>query len=283
MRITTALPRLTVPDLAAVPAQVPGQQHDGRRLDGLLADFEPTTLSQLEGVSLLNRVDTKYVLSAAQVEEILPTLTDQYRMLEIEGRRLHQYRTLYFDTPDFALYRRHHDGRAVRHKVRSRAYVDTGLAYFEVKARNNRGRTVKRRVKTDTLLTDVTPAARALLTEQGPSDEQPVEPKLRNDFVRITLAGKTSAERLTLDLGVRFEYDGRAAILPGAAIAELKQSGIDYGSPFIQRMRTARLHPTSISKYCVGVALLVPDVKHNAFREKLRTLDKATGGAIDVR
>jgi hypothetical protein len=248
----------------------------------LLADLDPAALAELETVSLLNRVDTKFLLPVSQLDALLPDLARTYRVLDVDGRRLHQYRTLYFDTPGFDLYRRHHAGQAVRYKVRSRAYVDSGLAYFEIKAKNERGRTSKHRVSTETLLTELTPAAEALLAEHAPAGERPVEPKLRNDFLRITLVGKACAERVTLDLGIQFECDGRTAILPGAVIAELKQSGVDEQSPFMRLMHAAGRAPTSVSKYCIGVALLVRGVEHDAFESKLRAFEQLARGEAEA-
>jgi len=249
------------------------------KLGWLLAELEPTTLAGLDAVSLLNRFDTKFLLPESELGEILPALAQDYLVLEVGGRRLHHYRTLYFDTAGFDLYRRHHAGRIVRRKVRSRAYVDTGLSFFEVKAKDEQGRTVKHRLATDTLMTELNPEARALLKTYLPADERRVEPKLRNDFLRITLVGKACAERLTLDVGIQFDCDGRTAILPGAVIAEVKQSGADDGSPFVRMMRKAQRESTSVSKYCVGVALLVQGVEHDAFEEKLRAFERLARGA----
>jgi hypothetical protein len=266
----TAAPAWTLREPAASVA---------RELDRL----EPTTLAGLDAVSLLNRVDTKFLLPEAQARALLSGLGRDYLILDVAGRRLHQYRTLYFDTSTFDLYRRHHDGEAVRYKVRSRTYLDSGLSFFEIKAKNERGRTIKHRVATDGLLTEVTPAAAALLAKHARSKDRLVEPKLRNDFLRITLVGKACAERLTLDLGIQFDADGRTAILPGVAIAELKQSGVDRDSPFMQRMAEAGLQPTSVSKYCVGVALLIPGVQREAFEPKLRALEQLARGEPTVR
>ena len=248
------------------------------RCSPLLAELAPTTLAGLESVSLLNRVDTKFLLTEGQLDALLPDLAGDYLVLDVDGLRLHQYRTLYFDTPGFDLYRRHHAGQAVRYKVRSRAYVDSGLAFFEIKAKDERGRTHKHRVRTDAPLTALTPEARALLTEHARPAERRVEPKLRNDFVRITLVGKACAERVTLDLGVHFGCDGRMAILPGAVIAEVKQSGVDEDSPFMRRMRTGGWAPTSVSKYCVGVALMIDGIEHDAFAEQLRAFEQLARG-----
>ena len=61
-------------------------------------------------------------------------------------------------------------------------------------------------------------------------------------------------------------------------IAELKQSGVDERSPFMRRMREAGRMPTGVSKYCTGVALLVPGVEHDAFDGTLRAFERLAGG-----
>jgi hypothetical protein len=264
----------------------------------LLSRFTPTTVAELEAVALLDRTDTKYLLTTSQVTAALAALTDDYLVLEIDGARLHHYQTLYFDTADFALFRSHHAGRAVRHKVRSRAYVDTGLSFLEVKAKNNKGRTVKYRLRTDGLVTDLhPPAAPALVpvvagtgasrasdlppgitsfvASHAPVAAAALQPTLWNAFHRITLVGKRRAERVTIDLGLSFEADRyRVAELPGIAVAELKQPGGDRSSPFARQMRVAHVQPARMSKFCVGVSLLHPGVRHNAFKPTLRTLEK---------
>ena len=85
--------------------------------------------------------------------------------------------------------------------------------------------------------------------------------------------GRRSAERLTLDLGIQFERDGQAAVLPGIVIAELKQSGVDQASAFARLMRERQVRPTSLSKYCLGVAMLVPGVSHTAFAAQLQAIE----------
>lgn len=264
--------------------------------DRILQNFEPITLPALTSVSLLNRVDTKYLLPASELPGILLALAPAYRALEIDGRREHRYQTTYFDAPDLALYHEHHAGRAARHKVRSRRYVDSGKTYFEIKARTNHGRTIKHRLEIGSSLTTLTPSMRAFLAERLPHDRQALQPVLDNSFWRITLAGVESAERLTLDLGVQFTQaivDHRAdrdagqgvrqAVVPGVVIAELKQRGVDRRSPFVQLMQRQRIRPISVSKYCVGVAMLLPEVRHNRFKIKLRAFEKLAREESHVR
>ncbi|MFN2132576.1 MAG: carbohydrate-binding domain-containing protein, partial [Anaerolineae bacterium] len=91
------------------------------------------------------RTDVKYLLSEEQLLCALAGLTGAYRVLEIEARRLHGYRTIYFDTPDLALYRQHHNGWRERYKVRERTYTDSDLTFLEIKHKIDATTTVKSR------------------------------------------------------------------------------------------------------------------------------------------
>lgn len=236
-----------------------------------LATFAPITLADLAGVALLDRIDTKYVLTLAQLAETLPALQSFYRVLEIDGRRRSSYRTLYFDTPDFALYNSHQGGRRVRYKVRSREYVGTPLTFFEVKRKTGDNHTSKERMATPGLVTHLTAPVAEFLHERVPLAPDSLEAKLWVDYTRITLAGRN--ERLTIDLDLHYSFDGEAVSLPGLVIAELKSAGRPQTSPFAQLMRQRLLRPHSFSKYCIGASLLYPWLKHNRFSRILRQLD----------
>jgi hypothetical protein len=236
--------------------------------------MDPVNLTELGRVALLDRTDTKFVLDHERLARVLSEVSQTYRVLEVDGVRLNRYQTVYFDTPDLALYRRHHDGYAARHKVRSRTYVDSGLAFLEVKQRNNRGRTLKHRLQTEGLVRDLDQPALDFLAAYAPPEARLLQPVLENDFTRITLTDASLTERVTLDTNVRFSSDELGTGLPGVAIVEVKQAKRDYRSPFMLALRAARVQPSSVSKYCTGVALLNPTVKRGEFAEKLRHLDR---------
>jgi hypothetical protein len=233
----------------------------------LLRLFEPLTLDELNGSELTDRIDTKYLLSPALLLRTLSGLSSFYRVLDIDGLRLQRYRTLYFDTPDFALYGMHHDGRANRYKVRSRTYLDSRRSFLEVKRRTSKERTVKKRIAIPGPAVVRAAAAHDFLLEQVPDAARMLESKLWNDFSRITLIGNRSRERLTLDLDLRFAAS-RSVALPGLAVAEVKQEGLQP-SAFTEVMKALHARPTTFSKYCVGTALLYPALKWNNFKPQL--------------
>jgi hypothetical protein len=265
-----------IPPIASIPS-------DMRPISPrLLHRFEPISLAQMDSVALMDRADTKYVMNMWQLVQSLAMLSDQYWMLEIDGLRAQHYQTIYFDTVDLALYAAHHDQKRNRYKVRSRRYVDSSLSFLEVKLKTNRDHTIKSRTQTRDLVTRFTPETGSFLNTHFPLTAELLSPRLWNDFYRVTLVSKSRQERLTLDMNVQLRSDWRAASLSDIAIAEVKQSKLDRDSDFGRLMRAMNIRPTGFSKYCIGISLLYPQVKHNHFKPTLRLLGKLTGGNWDA-
>lgn len=245
--------------------------------NSLIDAFQPISLAQMQAVVLLKRVDTKYLLTQDQLAAILPNLQSGYDVLQVQQTRLNRYHTLYFDTAVFDLYHLHHAGARHRYKVRSRQYVDSQLAFFEVKHRMQAARTEKERVPTAELVTACDQQTSEFVASHLPRPFA-LEPKLSNRFTRITLVSKQDCERVTLDLNIRFSHHGRCVSLTGLAIAEVKQEQINHQSLFMQQMRAMNIRSVGFSKYCIGVALLYPHIKHNRFKPKLRLIQKLNRG-----
>jgi hypothetical protein len=201
-------------------------------------------------------------------------------MLSVNGRRLNHYRTLYFDTPDFELYRLHVNGRADRYKVRSREYTDTRRAFLEVKHKNSKERTIKERIPTAQPVTAIDAGTEPWLQGVYPYDSRLLEPKLWNTFTRLTLVSKACCERVTLDVDLTFYKGAGLAQLSGIAIAEVKMERAKRSSPFLAQMRLQRIHPRGFSKYCIGVSLLYDQVKKNALKPRLLWVEKMTAGGV---
>lgn len=242
------------------------------------SSVEPIGLDGLQDVALMNRRETKYVLREGDLLDALAPLTSRYRVLEIDGIRIHRYLSLYFDTPSFFLYHRHRAGGKHRYKVRAREYSDTSLAFLEIKHKISEVRTEKNRIQTSQFLTDLSPEFDEFIRNHFPLSVDELEPKLLNAYRRITLVGRHNLERVTLDLGPRFHAGDGHATLPGIAIAEVKCEGNGRGSDFIRRMREMGIRPMGFSKYCVGVSMLYPQVKDHYFRPTMRAVRKIMQG-----
>jgi len=249
-------------------------------LVALTQDFDPISLKQMDAVALLNRIDTKFVMTTGQLLNALAALRQDYQTLSIHGQRLNHYRTLYFDDPDFDLYHLHVNGRSDRYKVRSREYIDSSLSFLEVKHKTSKGRTIKDRLSTAQPVVQMNLEAENWLHGVFPYDSRLLEPKMWNTFTRVTLVSKQLCERVTLDVDLTFYSADKALLLDGVAIAEVKMDAENHASPFLAQMRLQKIHPRGFSKYCIGISLLYDQVKKNAMKPKLLWLNKMTGGVL---
>jgi len=112
-------------------------------LTNVLKNFSAIGLEAMNTVSLLKRVDTKFVLAAHELPSVLQALSPHYHMLAVNNISLLGYTSLYFDTPDHQFYKDHHNGKIRRSKVRIRRYDDANLLFLEVKNKTGRGNTQK--------------------------------------------------------------------------------------------------------------------------------------------
>jgi hypothetical protein len=225
----------------------------------------------MDGVKLMDRTDTKFTFRLSQLAEVLAEAAPFYRCLEIENERVSRYRTLYYDTSDLMLYNKHHSGALNRYKIRHRTYVESNLGYLEVKFKNNKGRTIKERIKQKTADESFSETASKFLSEELPFNPSTLLPVVWINYGRITLVNRESAERVTIDLDLEFKRDSESMKLDNLVIAEVKQDK-RRPSPFLAIMKRMHIREGSISKYCFAIAFTRDDVKKNNFKEKLFSL-----------
>jgi hypothetical protein len=246
-------------------------------LDSILKSFEPITLKEMDSVKLMDRTDTKFVFKISQLSEFLSQLTNNYKILDVNGNRISRYESLYFDTKDFDLYHSHHRGRPSRFKVRFRKYVESELNFFEVKFKNNKGRTIKDRVKQNQIDGSIKDNAETLLNDKTPLKSDDLEAKIWVNYSRITFVNKNSPERVTIDLDLTFKNDDQSKTIDNLVIAEVKQDKAIV-SAFLKVMKKHHIREGSISKYCYGVISLFDKIKHNNFKPNLILIKKILYG-----
>lgn len=242
----------------------------------IVQGMKPITLDEMKSVQLMNRIDTKYVVTDTQLREILSRVCDSYYAQEVENNRFSPYRTLYYDTPELAMYIAHHNRHLAREKVRVRTYVDTDLTFCEVKHKNNKGRTSKERIKMERVDNIVeNPTTAAFLAERQPYEVESLRPQLETAFKRVTLVNYEKTERLTIDCDLTFndKMSGKMAKMAPLVVMELKQDGRAH-SLLKDVLFDMRIKPFKISKYCIGICLTRPEVKQNRFKKKLMKIDK---------
>ncbi len=242
-----------------------------------LNSFSPITLDETKKVRLMNRIDTKFVTTRDVLECMLGMASEHYYVQEIEGERNSAYHTVYLDTPDRAMYLAHQNGRRVREKIRVRTYLQSGHAFLEVKNKNNKGRTDKQRIAVTDVQTLCPHQADHFLRQHAWYCMDQLMPRLESRFRRVTLVNRRMTERLTIDTDLCFSNldDGQTVQLPHIVIIELKRDGMLY-SPIRQVLHQLRVHPTSISKYCIGSALTNPALKQNRLKSKIRLIQSLT-------
>ncbi|QMU58879.1 MAG: VTC domain-containing protein [Boseongicola sp.] len=247
--------------------------------------FSPISLDDLNSkAAMLDRIDQKYVVSGAELADVLPTLAEHFDVLEIKGQRSFTYSTRYFDSLDSDGYFDHHNGKRKRFKVRVRNYVDAGISFVEVKLKAARGQTIKKRLPISSGRVDrLDGALRTHISSvindhyDDPFDtemkaEPELEPAIDMTYVRTTLVAREGGERMTIDGSLRFNRDGAdSSVAPDRFIVETKSlNGRGIADAILRRANVKTVK--SCSKYCVAMATLAPVERRNRFLPAMRRL-----------
>ncbi|GIV34328.1 MAG: VTC domain-containing protein [Chitinophagales bacterium] len=245
-------------------------------MDGLLDTFDLIRLDELEQLDFSSRYDFKFLLRENQLPHLLRCLSTDYLLLKIGQKYFFHYETLYFDTSDYLCYYRHHNGWAVRHKLRFRSYADSGTVVFEIKSKDNKGRGIKKRFSVQQESLFVPYHLQETINSTTGLHAKSLLPSLRIGLDRITLVHRHRPEKITFDLNLRMQLQTQAISFNRLVIAEVKQKKRSTHSDFFRLCRQTGIYPASISKYCLGIALLHPHVKYNRFKPLIRRLKKIT-------
>lgn len=231
------------------------------------------TLDQVMDVAdLQTRVDRKYLVPTSVFAELIAGLSGRLRVLDIGGRRLFDYESVYFDTPDLLAHHQHAHGRRRRFKVRTRTYLDARRTMLEVKTQGGRQQTVKNRHPYqfgDRYL--LTAAARDTVARQlgARAVAEQLEVSLVNRYHRATLVDLTTGARMTCDIDLDFRHQQRHHRGPeDRVLIESKTAGA--AAPADTLLWRLGHRPAALSKYCVGQALLHPDLPANTWNRTLR-------------
>jgi len=268
--------------------------------DAPLRSLPSVPLDVVQGAALLDRIDTKFVVTPAYLPTLLAQTREGYAVLEIGGERSFAYTTTYFDTLDRRCFLDHVRGRPVRVKVRLRRYHATATTWLELKRRQANGRTRKVRL--------LLPEGSGTLPDPHMwppefHDALPTHleatafrPVVDVHYQRSTLlyrAPGVPPERVTIDqalVWMRPLVDPSPDATPDATahasalaraqlplaeahcvIVELKQ-GVRHESPVRKALRQAGIRSTAVSKYCLGVAALDPPAAPAPLRAQLHAL-----------
>ncbi len=244
-----------------------------------LFNFATIDLTELNAqAELLRRFDTKYLVEVSKLPEMYGALPETTLVLRNRDVLSAPYTTTYYDTSELHTYYDHLKQRRKRFKIRTRFYSEPHDGYLEIKIKKPRGQTEKVRWHLDvsTIGETLSPLHYTLLNEALTSARYPV---LHGDyyntvqtlFTRTTLFDPVSRERITVDT----DFDVHSQIQqlrlgPHHAIVEIK-SPTKVGRT--HRIFTSLgIRPISLSKYCLAMTALRPDLGGTPWREALRIM-----------
>ena len=245
-----------------------------RSLLQIIGSFSPISLDEMDGVKLMNRTDTKFAFKLDTLPVLLEKMQSFYRVLSIKDKLIHNYKSLYYDTIDRKFYLDHHNRRVNRNKIRFREYVGSDLTFLEIKRKNNKGRTIKKRIKVPKISDKLTLEQKQYINKIVGQDIN-VEAKQWINFSRITFVHKVQKERLTIDIDLTFNNKESSGDLKKIVIAEVKQERMSRSlSDFMKIAKELHILPIRISKYCMSTLELNPKLKQNRFKEKKIFINK---------
>lgn len=249
-----------------------GSQHDV--IPRSPNDLDAVGLDELlQLAELQTRRDRKYVVPTFDANRLTSCLPTGTRVLTIDGNDSFRYESVYFDTPDHTSYRLAARRRPRRFKVRTRTYVDSDTCVLEVKVRDARGNTVKHRRPHDPRSTrQLDPDALGFAAEfeqvAVTACVDQLAAALVTSYRRTTLLVDDDSSRVTLDVDLEWSVpDDGSTSLDDVVLIETKTTGRPSS---IDRILWSMGHrPTTISKYCTGLAALTPGLPANKWHRVL--------------
>jgi len=236
-------------------------------------NYSPVDLEELNKSNLLDRFDTKYILNSNVLIDFFKDCRENYDILEINGLRIFNYNNRYYDTPDFSFFMNHHNRILNRLKVRKRNYADNGINFLEIKFKNNKRKTTKTRIETFKFKKKFNTIETQFLKENLKVESELI-PTLKVKYNRVTLLSKDRKEKITIDFNLKFSNNGRKTNAGDLSIVEIKQDKMNRASTIFNFFKSKSIQPLSISKYCIGVSYIYPEIKQNRFKSKINSINK---------
>jgi len=250
------------------PVASPAPVEDFLRM-GLAPIGLPEVLAAAE---LQTRIDHKYIIDRSLFDRMVVEGCARFRCLTIDDRTVARYQSVYFDTAELDFFHQHLHGRRRRAKVRTRTYLDSGDSMLEVKTVGQRSLTIKDRLAwNDTAARWLGAGGDAFVASVLGTDHYRglIAPSMENYYRRATLVDESAASRVTCDFDLVFQSErAERTVLDGRVLIETKSA--TGRCPTDRWLLAHGARPMSMSKYCIGIALLYPEVRANRWHRTLR-------------
>jgi len=235
--------------------------------------FETISLDELKNIQLLRRFDTKYFLHINNLKSILQEMKKNYKILKIKDKVTQNYKTYYYDDKNQSSYIKHHNGKKNREKVRFREYLDVNDVYLEIKHKNNKGITIKKRLKT-VRENNLSKKQKDFIVQNSSFDPDNIFLENINTFNRATFTDNDFSHRLTIDINFAFFYKKEKFTIGDLVIIEVKESRGNTKSLIKDILKNKKIQKNRISKYCLSTFLLNKTIKSNNFKRTLLKFNK---------
>ena len=235
--------------------------------------FPRIQLEDLPEGAQMERIDRKFPFHISKVPQVLEGMHKSYSILKAAGSVISPYDSHYFDTADFTFFRKHHSGFLNRDKIRYRSYPRTDTTFLEVKTKSNKGRTAKSRVLCSGNAFPLEPSSLKFLSNSVKLDPSKLIPSVSMKYNRMAFIGENDEERFSIDFDISSELGDKKIDFGDVAILEVKQDQ-NFTSPIIARLRSLGIREASMSKYCLALCMLNPNLKANRFKSDIRRLEK---------
>jgi hypothetical protein len=246
-----------------------------KQLVPIINNLEPISLKEMNSVSLMKRTDTKFIIHQKKLIKVLEIIKDNYKILEIDKNRMMTYASLYFDTENKKFYNDHHNGKINRAKVRMRKYIESDICFLEIKQKDGKGKTTKSRIQIKDFETNLSKNSIDFISKTT-SEKLELKPIIWNKFNRITLVSTITKERITIDLNLCYKLNTLKKDYSNLVIIEVKQERFNRTSAVVKALKNNFINPYSISKYCIGMTHIYPQLKYNRFKRKLIKINNLT-------
>jgi hypothetical protein len=246
-----------------------------------ISNFKTISLTELNAkASYLKRIDRKYLVNWTQFVDVLKELKKDFKVLEIKWQKVFSYDNVYMDTDDYLFYNQHQNKQKSRTKIRTRYYVDSDLAFFEYKQKNN--------WVTSKYRYDFPSEEHWFMTKWKKrffdwiwqstyeQDKAPkITPSIKTRYKRITLVNKTGGERLTIDFDIKTndlrDKKSKEVNLKNLVIIESKSLSNDCHSCKIMKKHWIN-KAKSCSKYSLWVIYSWLAKKYDTFKETMEKI-----------
>ena len=239
-------------------------------------------LTDTEKVKFLKRKDTKYTFHKDKLPGLLNDLAALYKILSINNQSVQRYNTLYYDTHGLRMYLSHHNGNRPRFKIRTRHYLTTNDFFLEVKKKNNKNITSKKRIPVTSLDIGINdPIQKDFIKTKSPYNIDDLKKVLETTFSRITFISINPPERITVDFDLEFKsftpaagIDKKSFNVSNLCIIETKGDAMSKNPLLSDVLKKHIIYKMGFSKYCMGLVISNMDIKKNCFKPRIITFKK---------